>query len=302
MQVAGSKRRLSAILQEGGSRMSKHVYGRGKFVAHPEYIKYMEEIVAHPNYDGMPNSRSPEGRINWQVSSGKSTSFYKDYLARRDWWIKKADSLNLPGKNDENDRFTVAARLIHPSGYRVCRLCGERSNVGYFYFNHLFSRRLSLLFSPSKFEKGQAIKVLFEVFDAQNYSEEDKGKFLLEFFPERAHSFEVFEYSMQAFERACHIRSRWLSPGFMGNPPDRLDGFHDYDLSCRKANDPGRSDANMRTYNHDRRSFEWWAEGNWALADALYNSAGSGKCSVVGCEEILERVSPDHVGPLASGF
>lgn len=282
--------------------MTKHVYGRGKFVAHPEYINYMEEIVAHQHYQGMPNSRNSEGRINWQVSSGKTTSFYKDYLARRDWWIKKADSLNLPGKNDENDRFTVAARLIHPTGYRVCRLCGERSNVGYFYFNHLFTRKLNLMYSPLAFEKGQSIGVLIRHLDERHFTDEEKPKILLAFFPERADAFEQFGYTVKAFEKTSHVRTRWLSPGFMGNPPDRLDGFHDYDLACRKANDPGRSDANMRTYNHDRRSFEWWAEGNWALADALYNSAGSGKCSVHGCKEVLDRVSPDHVGPLACGF
>ena len=56
------------------------------------------------------------------------------------------------------------------------------------------------------------------------------------------------------------------------------------------------------SYNHDRRSFEWWAEGNWALADALYNKAGPGYCHYPGCNKKLDRVSPDHVGPLACGF
>ena len=46
----------------------------------------------------------------------------------------------------------------------------------------------------------------------------------------------------------------------MGNP-DRLDGFHDYYVSCRKKNDPGRSDQNMKMYNLDRRTFEYWVQG-----------------------------------------
>jgi len=75
---------------------SEHVYGRGKFTAHPDYVEYMRRTVMHPNYAGMPNATDPNGRINWQVSSGKATSFYKDYLARRNWWIRKADSLGLP--------------------------------------------------------------------------------------------------------------------------------------------------------------------------------------------------------------
>lgn len=281
--------------------MKDHVYGRGKFPAHQNYIEYMSEIVSHPNYQNMPNAKSPDGRINWQVSSGKTTSFYKDYLARRDWWIKTADALGLPGKDDDNDRFTVTARLIHPTGYRVCRLCGQRTNVGYFYLNSLLTNRLNRDFPSLNIYKIQPISEalnelskIFNVVELQQY--------LCTYFPERACAFQHSGPTTEAFERTRHLRSQWLSPGFMGNPPDRLDGFHDYDLKCRKANDPGRSDDNMRSYNHDRRSFEWWAEGNWAMADALYNSAGSGICSVAGCEEKLERISPDHVGPLACGF
>lgn len=282
--------------------MEDHTYGRGKFVAHPEYIKYMQDIVKHPTYASMPNAVSPEGRVKWQVSSGKTTSFYEDYLARRDWWIQKADELGLPGTADEGDRFTVAARLIHPTGYRVCRLCGQRSNVGYFYLNALFAARLTATFVSGSFDRGDSITNLLEYFVTQKCPRAVVMMHLNALFPERAQAFAKFGPTVQAFEHSNSIRSRWLSPGFMGNPPDRLDGFHDYDLSCRKANDPGRSDDNMRTYNHDRRSFEWWAEGNWALADALFNSAGKGHCSVDGCEEPLERVSPDHVGPLACGF
>ena len=65
-------------------------------------------------------------------------------------------------------------------------------------------------------------------------------------FPERISFFEKFGISAKSFEESRHIRSYKLSPGFMGNPPDRLDGFHDYHGSCRKRNDPGRHDENMR--------------------------------------------------------
>ena len=77
--------------------MSARRYGRGKFEAHSNYLEYMEMIVNHPNYVGMPNARSEDGHINWQVSSGKTTSFYKFYQERFSWWIAKADSLGLPG-------------------------------------------------------------------------------------------------------------------------------------------------------------------------------------------------------------
>lgn len=71
-------------------------YGRGTFEAHPNYITYMQKVVANPAYAGMPNAVSEGGRVNWQVSSGRSTSFFKYYRARLSWWEAKADSLGLP--------------------------------------------------------------------------------------------------------------------------------------------------------------------------------------------------------------
>ena len=122
-------------------------------MAHPAYIEYMQSIVSHPTYSSMPNAVSPNGRINWQVSSGIGTSFYKDYLARKAWWISKADELGLPGKGDEQDRLTIAARIVHPTGYRICRLCGKSFNIGYFYLNASFSRRLNSVFPELGFKE-----------------------------------------------------------------------------------------------------------------------------------------------------
>lgn len=278
--------------------MANHQYGRGKFEAHANYINYMSEIVAHKHYHGMPNAVSGDGRINWQVSSGKTTSFYKDYLARRAWWEQTANKLGIP--ENAGDRFTIAARRIHPSGYRPCRLCGKQVNVGYFYVNSLFARAVAKEFPGLDVAKQQSIAELLP--SLAKASTPRAQAFLEERFPERRPYFHKFGYSAQAFERARHLRTRWLSPGYMGNPPDRLDGFHDYCLYCRKESDPGRSDENMRTYNHDRRSFEWWAEGDWFVADALYNAAGPGRCLVLGCGQAVDKVSPDHVGPLACGF
>lgn len=85
-------------------------YGRGKFTAHKNYIKYMNFIATNPIYSSIPNAVSDDGKINWQVSSGKTTSFYKYYPARLDWWIKKADSLELPGTGKSDDRLSIAAR------------------------------------------------------------------------------------------------------------------------------------------------------------------------------------------------
>ncbi|MCL5797394.1 MAG: Alw26I/Eco31I/Esp3I family type II restriction endonuclease [Patescibacteria group bacterium] len=279
-------------------------YGRGKFNAHKNYIEYMSEIVAHDNYKGMPNAIDEKtGRINWQVSSGKTTSFYKHYLARTDWWTKKANELGLKGSGNSDNRFSIAARLLHPTGMRPCRLCGNLLHIGYMYLNYVLAKKWNKLSSQKGvFQKNQNIVeaslILVDLIGKDSFSKE-----IAELFPEKKDFLprEFNEVTLKDFFiKTSYRKSNYLSPGFMANPPDRLDGFHDYGICCRKKSDPGRSDENMRTYNHDRRAFKWWAEGDWIVADELYNNAGKGKCARCGRE--IEKVSPDHIGPLACGF
>ena len=282
-----------------GIMANKHNYGRGTYEAHPKYIEYMEMIVNHQAYAGMPGARDESGRVRWQVSSGKTTSFYQYYVARERWWASKADSLGLPGKGKEQERFSISARMIHPTGLRPCRLCGEDWRVGYFYLNALLAKRFGALAPGATFAKMESISIalpkLVELVPLASLQEE-----LHSLFPERRQYFDRHGISSRAFEDAHALRTKWLSPGFMCNPPDRLEGFHDYCVKCRPHKDPGRSVENMRSYVHDRRAFQWWAEGDWKLADALYNAAGPGVCAIQG--EAVDKVSPDHIGPLACGF
>lgn len=286
-----------------GNRRSEHRYGRGTFKPHPARIEYMEEIVKHKNYRGMPGARSDDGRINWQVSSGKTTSFYTHYKERAQWWTDKADELGIPGKGKENDRRTIAARRIHPTGYRPCLLCGESRSVGYFYLSANGARRFNKLVGFEAFQKLMPIDEAIGLLRSGGADSASQTRIVQEIhsmFPERAVVFEKYGITREAFEHSNWISTVWLSPGYMGNPPDRFDGLHDYCIFCRSGNDPGRSESNLRSYQRDRRVFEQWAEGDWQMANDLYNSAGPGKCSVGGGD--LEKVSPDHVGPLACGF
>ncbi|MEK6975632.1 MAG: hypothetical protein AABY18_04730 [Candidatus Thermoplasmatota archaeon] len=254
-------------------------------------------IVRHPHYAGMPGAVVNE-KIVWQCSSGKATSFYEYYLGRVDWWTKCADKLGLSGVGKQNDRWTTAARMIHPTGVRACLVCGESKQIGYYYANQALvnwlQKNLGVMIAKAdpidsilmKIEAAGKLKAFRKAFD-ENHAEREN---------------ELARYGLTpAMFKATQARpSRWLSPGFMGNPPYRLDGIHDYCTTCRKGNDPGRSDSNMQSYFSDRRAYERWSEGKWSLADSLYSKAGPGKCDF--CGKDVTKVSPDHLGPLACGF
>jgi len=81
-----------------------------------------------------------------------------------------------------------------------------------------------------------------------------------------------------------------FSPGAMSNAPDRLDGFHSYNLCCRSKQDTGRHKSNMARYGEDRRAYENWSEGDWKAASWLMK------------EFQKHGVSPDHLGPISLGF
>lgn len=81
-----------------------------------------------------------------------------------------------------------------------------------------------------------------------------------------------------------------LSPGAMSNAPDRLDGYHTYNLCCRAKQDTGRHKSNLARYGEDRRAYENWSEGDWKAASWLMK------------EFQKHGVSPDHLGPISLGF
>ena len=81
-----------------------------------------------------------------------------------------------------------------------------------------------------------------------------------------------------------------MSPGAMSNAPDRLDGYHTYNLCCRSKQDTGRHKSNLARYGEDRRAYENWSEGDWKAASWLMK------------EFQKHGVSPDHLGPISLGF
>lgn len=94
---------------------------------HPGFLTYMDAIVKHKNFTGMPHPYKPDDSIRWIVT-GKS-SIGKE---REEWWDKKRASLIIP--KTPGWKATVA-RTIHPTGQKPCQICGKVMNVGYEYPN-----------------------------------------------------------------------------------------------------------------------------------------------------------------------
>lgn len=76
----------------------------------------------------------------------------------------------------------------------------------------------------------------------------------------------------------------------MSNFPDRYDGFHTYNRCCRAIQDKGRSKENLKSYNKDRRAYEYWNDGNIQAANQFMGSS------------FFNNMSADHIGPISLGF
>lgn len=62
---------------------------------HPRFLKYMKEIVDHPNYKGLPIKKKPDGSYAW-IATAKSEIGRQ----RIDWCIHKAQELGLTKTNE----------------------------------------------------------------------------------------------------------------------------------------------------------------------------------------------------------
>ena len=80
---------------------------------HPNYDKYVEMIVAHPNYKGLYYERGKDGRVNWVVT-GKSPKGQK----RQAWWDVTCKRF---GVTIQKGCYAKVARMIHPTGKHVCQ-------------------------------------------------------------------------------------------------------------------------------------------------------------------------------------
>lgn len=247
------------------------------------FLEYMNFIINHPNYKGLPISKKPDGSYAW-IAPAKSIIGTK----RIEWAKSKMKELNI----SENDNSPYAKLMfeIHPTKEKVCQICGKSMSLYYIYINTNFAKTIKKKFDYVANTK----QTLFEVCSsllALNHPEKEIRLFLQTSFNVSFSDADSIEDIIKKCEKVCRDGNcKKLGPGAMSNFPDRFDGFHTYNRCCRTKEDSGRSPENLRTYGKDRRAYEYWSDGNIYAANIFMHS------------HYFIGISADHVGPISLGF
>lgn len=251
---------------------------------HKNFISYMNFIINHENYKGLEINKKNDGSYSWIAPKISPTG-----KSRIEWAKNKAKDLNIP--LDSESFFAKVMFEIHPIKEKTCQICGENMYITYVYPNAILSKSIE-----------EEFKITFSVFDTiydicdQLISIGIEEEIIKNFFIKKLKLNNVSsKISINEILDLSEIKCRkglsnQLSPGAMSNFPDRFDGFHTYNRCCRKQQDKGRHDDNMKTYNKDRRAYENWSDGNIHAANKFMRS------------EYFKGVSADHIGPISLGF
>lgn len=279
------------------------------------FLDYIQKIVNHPNYSGMPDPYGEKGDIQWESPSNRKSGKYKDtHQHRYEWWKNKARSIGI-NPESENAWISKTAKKIHPFGMKPCKKCGKEMELSYSYPNaHLFARIRKLDFFDDSFELSETEHII-ELVSRLDYSFGKKiYNHLSSIFSTKFIQIPKIENNLEAWieyltQEYIPQESRMLSPGAMANPPDRFDGFHSFNRCCRSVADKGRTKENLKSYVTDRRVFEYWVDGDWLSADRLMGEVrsndiftnepclndGDGGLHPLPCQA-------DHIGPISLGF
>ncbi len=256
---------------------------RSERIWHPDFIKYMHDIVNHPNYEGLPITIKKDGIYSW-IATAKS----EIGQGRIRWCLEKADELRIP---KQPGVYADVMLRIHPTKWKVCQTCGRKMSLYYHYPNTHFLKGLNKTFG-SDYTDCDHIGDIWDDLNRHGVPNQtiaayliDKGELSLN--PRTASKEEV----INALELACRKGGKaCLGPGAMSNFPDRYDGFHTYNRCCRHIQDTGRSRENLKSYTKDRRAYEYWSDGNIHAANQFMVSP------------FFEGTSADHIGPISLGF
>ncbi len=247
------------------------------------FIAYMNMIVNHPNYKGLPIKKKEDGSLSW-IATAKSEIGEE----RIEWCLEKADELGMARRAGVYADVMLA---IHPTKWKVCQTCGREMSLYYHYPNANFVKALNRDFHAD-FTDCDHISDIWDSLIESGVKKKELAQYLinkgeLTLNAETATKEEIID----ALELACRKgNKKLLGPGAMSNFPDRYDGFHTYNRCCRSSQDKGRSKENLKSYTKDRRAYEYWSDGNIHAANQFMGSS------------FFDGISADHIGPISLGF
>lgn len=247
------------------------------------FIAYMNKIVNHPNYKGLPIKKKADGSLSW-IATAKSEIGQE----RIEWCNKKAAEL---GFEQRAGVYADVMLAIHPTKWKVCQTCGNKMSLFYHYPNANFLKTLNKKFN-SDYTDCDHISDIWDDLLSKGVKKSLIASFLISKgdLDMNANTVEKDEL-IASLELACRKGDKkCLGPGAMSNFPDRYDGFHTYNRCCRSSHDKGRSKENLKLYTKDRRAYEYWSDGNIHAANQFMGSS------------FFNGTSADHIGPISLGF
>ncbi len=256
---------------------------RSQKAYHPNYNDYVNFIVNHDAYKGLPVNKRKDGTPIFVTT--KNSQVGHERLV----WIKcKATEL---GYEIEDGVYAKVMRKIHPTKFTTCQICGSSLSVFYYYPSKTALNGIKKTFNKEFSYIDHIADIWDALLEAGNTHKTIGTYFLRKVSLKDDPTTLTKDEIIEKLEHACRVNGkRLLGPGAMADPPDRFDGFHSYNRCCRKTEDRGRWDSNMDTYNQDRRAYENWSEGNIRAANQFMKNP------------IFDRISADHIGPISLGF
>lgn len=254
---------------------------------HQRFFKYMEQIINHPNYQGLPIQQKTDGSYAW-IATAKS----KIGQQRIEWCIDKAQELGFIINQEIYPGMYADVMLeIHPTKWKVCQICGSEMSLYYHYPSAKFLKALNKNYGTN-FSVCDHISDIWDEIINRGVCENDIAAFLISKGNLKLDAQTSDKYTIiDALERVCRKgEKQCLGPGAMSNFPDRYDGFHTYNRCCRSSQDKGRSKDNLKSYTKDRRAYEYWSDGNIHAANQFMGS------------HFFKGISADHIGPISLGF
>jgi len=283
----------------------KAEYGRG----HNAFLEYVRSIIEHPDYRGMPDPYNDKDEVQWEAPSNRKGGKFKDtHHKRRDWWRKKAEGLGIATNSPK--WISRTAKTLHPTKQKPCKRCGRVMDIRYAYPSSTLLRRIKRLKYVNESFPLDPLEHITDLVSRLVDRFEDAV------FDDLPKLLKTSSIQPPQVARRLDAWLRWiteeyipkepstLSPGAMSNAPDRLDGFHSFNLCCRSKADKGRSKENLQSYTTDRRVFEYWVEGDWVAADRMMGLIRSDQ-ALRNEDCVNEHPGPcsaDHIGPISLGF